>query len=94
MAEAVRRNRKELFNYNFRTMTTIGNYEEWAVRVSRLLELVAMDNDAIKMHQEGDSPALIIEQYQRLRNEHLNELRELLKDSGMTIQLINMSNAA
>lgn len=75
-------------------MTTIGNYEEWAVRVSRLLELVAMDNDAIKMHQEGKSPALIIEQYQRLRNEHLDELRELLKDSGMTIQLINMSNAA
>ena len=75
-------------------MTEIGNYEEWAIRVSRLLELIAMDNDAIKMHQEGNSPALIVEQYQRLRNEHLEELRELLKDSGMTIQLLNISNAA
>jgi hypothetical protein len=75
-------------------MNSIGNYEEWAVRVSRLLELVAMDNDAIKMHKEGESPASIIEQYERLRDEHLNELRELLKDSGMTIQLLNMSNAA
>jgi len=75
-------------------MTAIGNYEEWAIRVSRLLELIAMDNDAIKMHQEGNSPALIVEQYQRLRNEHLEELRELLKDSGMTIQLLNISNAA
>lgn len=76
------------------TMTAISNYEEWAIRVSRLLELIAMDNDAIKMHQEGSSPALIVEQYQRLRNDHLEELRELLKDSGMTIQLLNISNAA
>ncbi|HAK77178.1 MAG TPA: hypothetical protein DCR35_14935 [Runella sp.] len=76
------------------TMTAISNYEEWAIRVSRLLELIAMDNDAIKMHQEGSSPALIVEQYQRLRNDHLEELRELLKDLGMTIQLLNISNAA
>lgn len=75
-------------------MATISNYEEWAVRVSRLLELIAMDNDALKMHQDGKSPASIIEQYLRLRDEHLNELRELLKDSGMTIQLLNIGNAA
>lgn len=66
----------------------------WSDRVARLMELIRLDIEAVKRHTEANSPAMIMEQYEELRDEHLDELRELLKDTGMTIQLINMSNAA
>ena len=66
----------------------------WSDRVARLIELIRLDIEAVKRHTEANSPAMIVEQYEELRNEHLDELRELLKDTGMTIQLLNMSNAA
>jgi hypothetical protein len=59
-----------------------------------MVEIIMMDNNAIKMHTEGSSPATIVEQYVELRYEHLAELSELLKETGMTIQLTQMQNAA
>jgi len=67
---------------------------EWSERVARLMELIRLDIEAVKRHTEANSPAMIVEQYEELRDEHLSELRDLMKDSGMTIQLLNMSNAA
>lgn len=68
-------------------------YEDWAIRVSRLLELIAMDNDAITMHTEGQSPKTILEQYEELRNNHLAELSAILKEVGIAIQLLPMTKA-
>lgn len=58
------------------------------------MELIRLDIEAVKCHTEANSPATIVEQYEELRDEHLDELNALLKDSGMTIQLRNLSNAA
>jgi len=39
------------------------SYQEWGIRVSRLMELIAMTNRTIQVHKEsGDSP-LYIKQY-------------------------------
>lgn len=67
---------------------------EWTLRIARLIEIIATDNNAIKRHTEGNSPQMIMEQYEELRAEHLGELSELLKGSGMTIQLLPMTQAA
>lgn len=58
---------------------------EWAVRVSRLLELIAMHIEAVERHTEAGSPRLIIEQYEELRDERLAELAELLNGTGLTV---------
>jgi hypothetical protein len=65
-----------------------------AIQIARMVEIIMMDNNAIKMHTKDNSPAMIVEQYVELRDEHLAELSELLKETGMTIQLAQMQNAA
>lgn len=68
--------------------------EDWTLRVSRLLDLIKRSLEAIERHKAANSPNFIVEQYQHLRDEHLVELDELLRDSNMTIQLRNGGNAA
>lgn len=67
---------------------------EWSERVARLMELIKLDIEAVKRHTEANSPAMIVEQYEELRDEHFSELRELLKDSGMNIELVRLQIAA
>lgn len=61
---------------------------EWSERVARLMELIKLDIEAVKRHTEANSPAMILEQYEELRDTHLNELRELLAGSGMNVELV------
>lgn len=70
------------------------DYEEWTLRVSRLLELVHRNIAAIERHKATDSPQMIVEQYEQLRDEHLLELERLLKGTGIAIQLTTIQNAA
>lgn len=51
------------------------------------MELIRLDIEAVKRHTEANSPAMIVEQYQELRDEHLEELRTLLAGSGINIEL-------
>lgn len=67
---------------------------EWSERVARLMELIKLDIEAVKRHTEANSPAMILEQYEELRDTHLNELRELLAGSGMNVELVRLQNAA
>lgn len=68
--------------------------EDWSLRVSRLLDLIKRSLEAIERHKAANSPDFIVEQYHHLRDEHLAELDELLRGSNMTIQLLNIGNAA
>ncbi|RDB07787.1 hypothetical protein [Runella aurantiaca] len=67
---------------------------EWSEQVARLMELIRLDIEAVKRHTEANSPAMIVEQYQELRDEHLEELRTLLAGSGMNIELVRLQNVA
>jgi len=63
------------------------SYQEWGIRVSRLMELVAMTNRTIQVHKEsGDSP-LYIKQYEDFLEEHKIELNELMQVMGLSVQL-------
>ncbi|RDB05589.1 hypothetical protein [Runella aurantiaca] len=44
--------------------------------------IIRLDIEAVKRHTEANSPAMIVEQYQELTDEHLEELRTLLAGSG------------
>ena len=63
---------------------------KWSERVACLMELLRF----IKRHTEANSPAMIVEQYQELRDEHLEELLTLLAGSGMNIELVRLQNVA
>lgn len=69
------------------------DYEEWTLRVSRLLELVQRNIAAIERHKVAGSPQMIVEQYKQLRDEHLAELDGLLKNTDIDVQLTTNQNA-
>lgn len=58
---------------------------EWADRVSRLVELIAMHIQAVERNTQAGSPQMIVEQYEELRDERLAELAELLNGTGLTV---------
>ncbi len=60
--------------------------EEWAVRVSRLLELIAMQIQAVERNAGAGSPASITTQHERLRDRYKAELDALLNDTGLSVQ--------
>jgi len=68
--------------------------EEWAVRVSRLLELIAMQIQAVERNARAGSPRSIVAQHERLRDRYKAELDDLLSDSGLTVQLAIPRKAA
>jgi hypothetical protein len=67
---------------------------EWGLRVSRLIELVALTNKTLQMHRELGDSKLMIKQYEQLLSEHQQELDELLRTYGLTIKLLPVDNAA
>lgn len=58
---------------------------EWADRVSRLVELIAMHIQAVERNTRAGSPRMIVEQYEELRDERLAELADLLNGTGLTV---------
>jgi len=61
--------------------------ETWATRVTRLMELLSIEIRAVQRHTKAESPRLIIEQYEKLRDRRLAELTELMRGRGLTVQL-------
>ena len=70
------------------------SYHEWGIRVSRLMELIAMTNRTIQVHREGGDSELYIKQYEELLERHTDELKELMKVMGLAVQLTSLSNVA
>lgn len=69
-------------------------YHEWGIHVSRLMELIAMTNRTIQVHKEEGDSELYIKQYEELLEKHTDELKELLKVMGLSMQLTPLSNVA
>jgi hypothetical protein len=67
---------------------------EWGLRVSRLIELVALTNKTLQMHRELGDSDLMIKQYEQLLSEHQQELDELLKTYGLTVTVQPTDHAA
>jgi hypothetical protein len=67
---------------------------EWGLRVSRLIELVALTNQTLQMHRELGDSKLMIKQYEQLLAEHQQELDELLRTRGLTVKLLPVDSAA
>lgn len=68
--------------------------EEWGLRASRLLELIALTNQTLQMHRESGDSWLMIKQYEELLVEHQQELDELLKTHGLTLKVVSADSAA
>jgi hypothetical protein len=67
---------------------------EWGLKVSRLLELIALTNRTLQLHQEqGDSPGQIND-YQQLLQKHQAELNGLLQTYGLSVQIDRLGSAA
>lgn len=60
--------------------------EERAVRIARLLELIALEKEATDRHERAASPTSIVSQYRELYHERVAELAELMQNYyGLTI---------
>ncbi len=70
------------------------SYHEWGIRVSRLMELIAMTNRTIQVHKEEGDSALYIKQYEEVLERHTDELQELMRIMGLSVQLTPLSNVA
>ena len=67
---------------------------EWGLRVSRLLELIALTNKTLHLHQEEGSPESQINDYRSLLSRHHAELNDLMKNYGLTVQITPLESAA
>lgn len=72
----------------------IEDLEDWGLRVTRLIELVALTNQTLQMHRDGGDSGLIVRQYEELLAEHQQELDELLKSRGLTLKVVISDSAA
>lgn len=70
------------------------SYQEWGVRVSRLMELIAMTNRTIEVHREGGDSPLYIRQFEEILEGYTTELNELMQVMGLSIQLSPLKNVA
>lgn len=68
--------------------------EEWELRVSRLIGLVAITNQTLHVHRESGDSWLMMKQYEELLAEHQQELDELLKTHGLTLKVVPAETAA
>jgi hypothetical protein len=64
------------------------------LQIARLVEIIYRDNNALQRHKEAGSPTTIVEQYEELRAEHLEELRLLMAQMGLKVELTPLQNAA
>ncbi len=70
------------------------SYHEWGIRVSRLLELIAMTNRTIQVHKEGGDSPTYIKQFEDILEGHTSELNELMEVMGLSVQLSPLGNVA
>jgi hypothetical protein len=70
------------------------SYQELGVRVSRLIELIAMTNHTIQVHKEGGDSPLYVRQYEELLERHITELKEMMQVVGFSVQLSPIEMAA
>lgn len=68
--------------------------EERALRISKLLQLISMHQNSIEQHQKAGSPDLIIQQYQELLTERIDELQQIMQEIGIQVRLNSLNNAA
>lgn len=72
----------------------IPQLHEWGLRVSRLLELIALTNQTLQLHEsEGGSRGQIAD-YRALLASHKTELNELMQAYGLSIQISRLESAA
>ncbi|WP_439556067.1 hypothetical protein [Dyadobacter sp.] len=67
---------------------------EWGLRVSRLLELIALTNQTLKLLEDHNSPQSQVSDYRSLLNKHKVELDELMQAYGLTIKISSLESAA
>lgn len=67
---------------------------EWGLRVSRLLELIALTNQTLKLHEDHNSPQSQVNDYRSLLKKHKVELDELMQAYGLTIKISPLESAA
>lgn len=71
------------------------DYQDWSLRVSRLVELIARKTEAIKFHENSQEPDMMaIEQYNELREHYLAELSELMQGFGIIAEFRLLDRAA
>lgn len=68
--------------------------EERALRIAKTLQLISMHQNAVEQHRKAESPNLIIEQYQELLKQRIEELQEIMQEVGIQIHLDTVNNAA
>lgn len=71
------------------------DYQDWSLRVSRLVELIAQKTEAIKFHEGSQEPdTMAIEQYNKLRERYLAELSALMQGFGIIAEFRLLDRAA
>jgi hypothetical protein len=68
--------------------------EERALRIAKLLQLINMHQNSIEQHKKVGSPNLIVEQYQELLKQRIDELEEIMQEVGLQIHLDTVNKAA
>ncbi|MDZ7934810.1 MAG: hypothetical protein U5M51_07590 [Emticicia sp.] len=68
--------------------------EERALRIAKLLQLISMHQNSIEQHKKAESPNLIIEQYQELLKQRIEELQVIMQEVGIQIHLDTVNKAA
>lgn len=67
---------------------------EWGLKVSRLLELIALTNRTLQLHQEHGDSAGQINDYEQLLKKHQAELNTLMQTYGLSVHIDRLDSAA
>lgn len=72
----------------------INESEERAARISKLLQLITLHQNSVIEHIKNGSPPLIIEQYEELLKERVEELQEIMQETGLKLKLKSIHKKA
>ncbi|TLV03658.1 hypothetical protein [Dyadobacter luticola] len=72
----------------------LNQLHEWGLRVSRLLELIALTNRTLHLHQEEGGSDAQINDYKFLLSQHQSELDDLMRNYGLRVQISSLESAA
>ena len=67
---------------------------DWGLRVSRLIELIALTNRTIRIHQEHEGSLSQINDYKLLLAKHQKELNGLMHEYGLSVNIQPLESAA
>jgi hypothetical protein len=67
---------------------------EWGLRVSRLLELIALTNQTLKLHESNEGSPAQINDYRALLVKQESELNQLMLTYGLSVQISPLESAA